>query len=67
MKCPRQEVFARQLKEIIDLSRDLGRDHFSVDEWEAKADKLSELKKNFINNWCPILKDYEPRESTDKD
>jgi len=59
MKCPRQIAFHRQLAILLDLAQDLGRDHFSVDEWDKKADELGNLKAIFINKWCPALKEYE--------
>lgn len=59
MKCPRQLAFAASLEKLLGLSLDLGGDHFSFDEWEGKAMELENLKKIFINNWCPILKEYE--------
>jgi hypothetical protein len=53
MKCPKQITFTEELDLLLDFSRDLGGDHFSVDEWENKSDQLTELKKTFVNNWCP--------------
>lgn len=60
MKCPRQQAFAKKLDELLYLSRDIGRDHFSYDELARKEDHLHELRAIFVNNWCPILKEYEP-------
>ena len=62
MKCPRQEAFNVQLSNLLKLATEIGGDHFSQDELGEKIDRLSELKKIFINLWCPILKEYEPFE-----
>lgn len=59
MKCPKQIAFAAHLNELLKLAKDLGMDHFSVDEWDRKFDELNRLKGIFINNWCPTLKEYE--------
>lgn len=64
MKCARQLDFSKQLTELLDLSQDIGRDHFSYDEWEQKGEKLAELEKIFIKNWCPASNEADERPIT---